>query len=517
MPPSKPTPPRGAKPSAASQETMTPPFSDDAWQTESDCLTVIKGTAPDAALSPLASGVNSGSSQSSQPSTGQYYSTQLAGQWPTPGGGSGPYNFSNPASHGSGALVQPFSHNRSMYTQQPQYGARPTASPATTDSLPPPYSGDLPAFQTPLPSSGSAGAPQSAGLPSHAPQTVLSSQSLSSHPPTPVSVPPSTETYQRSVSSSAIPTDGYRGVAAPANQTSYYAPSSTPQQSSFPSYAPAQPSPTHQPSPTTSGIPTSRGLSSIAGHVSGMAAPNIGYGAPRPQTTPSYGYHQLPNVGNGPVMSNLGAPGGQMALVPGMGMNAGYVQSPHGHLAHHHLYGHGSQTQQQADRPFKCDQCPQSFNRNHDLKRHKRIHLAVKPFPCTFCEKSFSRKDALKVRRSPFVRRARWPEALTDMRTRGIALSKVVATRRRTAPPMATQAAPRRIAITRTVQTTALIKQRRRHEIHWRHCSMRPTMSPRAHHILLPERREMAVYGAFLRRTQYSTIAGIFGKTKSLD
>ena len=37
------------------------------------------------------------------------------------------------------------------------------------------------------------------------------------------------------------------------------------------------------------------------------------------------------------------------------------------------------------------------FNRNHDLKRHKRIHLAVKPFPCNHCDKSFSRKDALKV------------------------------------------------------------------------------------------------------------------------
>ncbi|RIA82136.1 hypothetical protein C1645_700357 [Glomus cerebriforme] len=48
------------------------------------------------------------------------------------------------------------------------------------------------------------------------------------------------------------------------------------------------------------------------------------------------------------------------------------------------------------DRPFKCDQCPQSFNRNHDLKRHKRIHLAVKPYPCQYCDKQFSRKDALK-------------------------------------------------------------------------------------------------------------------------
>jgi hypothetical protein len=60
-------------------------------------------------------------------------------------------------------------------------------------------------------------------------------------------------------------------------------------------------------------------------------------------------------------------------------------------------YSH-SNVGQQNDRPFKCDQCPQSFNRNHDLKRHKRIHLAVKPFPCGHCEKSFSRKDALKVR-----------------------------------------------------------------------------------------------------------------------
>ena len=59
--------------------------------------------------------------------------------------------------------------------------------------------------------------------------------------------------------------------------------------------------------------------------------------------------------------------------------------------------GGGSMTVNNQDRPFKCDQCPQSFNRNHDLKRHKRIHLAVKPFPCPSCDKSFSRKDALKV------------------------------------------------------------------------------------------------------------------------
>jgi hypothetical protein len=51
-------------------------------------------------------------------------------------------------------------------------------------------------------------------------------------------------------------------------------------------------------------------------------------------------------------------------------------------------------------RGFKCDHCPRSFNRSNDLKRHKRIHLAVKPFPCGYCGVSFSRKDVLKVHSS---------------------------------------------------------------------------------------------------------------------
>jgi hypothetical protein len=63
------------------------------------------------------------------------------------------------------------------------------------------------------------------------------------------------------------------------------------------------------------------------------------------------------------------------------------------------------------ERPFKCDQCVQSFNRNHDLKRHKRIHLSVKPFGCEKCGKTFSRKDAL--RRHWMVRGCRGEEGAT--------------------------------------------------------------------------------------------------------
>lgn len=115
------------------------------------------------------------------------------------------------------------------------------------------------------------------------------------------------------------------------------------------------------------------------------------------QPWPSY---SLPAM-NGPVMSNVHSPNSPMAVMGGMqqgllpGFNSGHVANTH-HMFGAHQPAHGLPAPA-ADRPFKCDQCPQSFNRNHDLKRHKRIHLAVKPFPCAHCDKSFSRKDALKV------------------------------------------------------------------------------------------------------------------------
>lgn len=122
--------------------------------------------------------------------------------------------------------------------------------------------------------------------------------------------------------------------------------------------------------------------------------PHLGF--PR-QPWPSY---SLPAM-NGPVMTNVHSPNSPMSIMGGMqpqllpGFNSGHLANAH-HMYGGHPSSHGIPAPA-ADRPFKCDQCPQSFNRNHDLKRHKRIHLAVKPFPCAHCNKSFSRKDALKV------------------------------------------------------------------------------------------------------------------------
>ncbi|TFK25210.1 hypothetical protein FA15DRAFT_668751 [Coprinopsis marcescibilis] len=46
-------------------------------------------------------------------------------------------------------------------------------------------------------------------------------------------------------------------------------------------------------------------------------------------------------------------------------------------------------------RPFRCTVCPASFARNHDLKRHIKLHDR-KAWKCASCQKIFSRRDAFK-------------------------------------------------------------------------------------------------------------------------
>lgn len=344
-------------------------------------------TIPGDNLSPISSGVNSVSPAAAQ-GLPPYPPTNY---WPSqPGSGNTPYPFS-----GTGTTPQPWQNSlnplfasapRGLFSPSLGSLVRSSGSPAAEGLPPPPYDlNQLP----PFPSSTSMSMSTSANLPAITnqqtlPQTYMNVQTSvppSAAQPSPVNAP-----------------DSY--LQRPPPTPSYYngsQPSSTPQQTHFPAFQSASPVQQSQIGLAASGSRMPNGGQPTGMQQAGVIQHGNHY------VRPPYSY-SLPTINSsgitGPIMSNVHSPGGQMSMIgalnhglPG-GMMAGFNS---GHSAQmQQMYGSQQQTPHN-ERPFKCDQCPQSFNRNHDLKRHKRIHLAVKPFPCGHCEKSFSRKDALKV------------------------------------------------------------------------------------------------------------------------
>ena len=349
---------------------------------------------PGDSLSPISSGLNSNNSAAAQ---GLPPFTPTGFGWPPPATGMTP-NIST----GTGTTPQPWSQGppnplvpgRGVFS--PSLGSlmrNSTGSPTASEGLPPPPFD----FNTTPFTQTSMAAPAAVTLPAISAQQQQQQQqnhqqaqqhamvsTYSMGMPTPVSA--------ISAPSQASPTDSYPSQRQPPTPTNYNGsqPSYTPQQSQFPTFAGSSPV---QQSPIGSG-PTASRVSPTNGH-----PPNVQTGLSQqahnfPRAT--YGQYQ---ASPGPVLTNVHCPNGQVSMMSPMPpMMQGNVQYPFnsGHAAMQQAYGQHHTPHN--ERPFKCDACPQSFNRNHDLKRHKRIHLAVKPFPCGHCDKSFSRKDALKVR-----------------------------------------------------------------------------------------------------------------------
>ncbi|KAG9284143.1 hypothetical protein G9A89_022917 [Geosiphon pyriformis] len=59
----------------------------------------------------------------------------------------------------------------------------------------------------------------------------------------------------------------------------------------------------------------------------------------------------------------------------------------------HNLKSHALTHSQ--DKPFQCTTCQHLFRRQHDLKRHTKLHTGEKPYSCPHCNRKFARLDAL--------------------------------------------------------------------------------------------------------------------------
>lgn len=338
---------------------------------------------PGDSLSPISSTIsNSGTSNTNvQPYT-------PSGFWPPPASGTNPFAL------GTGTTPQPWNQGsvnplfppRGMFSPSLNSLVRNNSnSPSSAEGLPPPPPFDmnqLPPFPGSMSMSAPSNLPPVAAQQQHhhaLAQAYMNAQSPVSAPTAQASPVNAPESF------------GQRPPPTPSYYSGSQA-SSTPQNSQFPAFH--VPSPAQQ-SPSSASTAQGSRISPINAHNPTGHPPNQPQG---PGFVRTYGSsYPLPGM-SGPIMTNVHSPGGQMAMIgmPGHGLPGniipGYTSGSSAHMQQ--LY---HQPPQHNERPFKCDQCPQSFNRNHDLKRHKRIHLAVKPFPCGHCEKSFSRKDALKV------------------------------------------------------------------------------------------------------------------------
>lgn len=74
-------------------------------------------------------------------------------------------------------------------------------------------------------------------------------------------------------------------------------------------------------------------------------------------------------------------------------------------------------------RPFRCAVCPASFARNHDLKRHAKLH-EKKAWQCAGCDKMFSRRDAIKRHKNSSAARGGKGENCVNATVKEVALDK---------------------------------------------------------------------------------------------
>lgn len=325
-------------------------------------------TLPDGSLSPISQALAHGTSNNNATNT-----SYQSGYWNQPTHSNSQYNFPSQSSSQWPQQQRSFSPNSLVRAATVSQGASDVVSSSQSEMF------QLPPFTSSLSMSGQNTLPAM----SVAQQRAVTDALINGHGTGPVTHPQNSSMNSQDAYLRQPPTPNYYSQAqhSPNVQNQNYTYHTDSSNSTLSPLSVGNHQNRHSPHQSGSEIPR-------------MQSNTLHQSSPSQFQRP-FGQFSLPAL-NGPVMSNLHSPNNQMSMVNGImpSFTSGHAASMH------HMYGvpHPSQQNQVAtDRPFRCDQCLQSFNRNHDLKRHKRIHLAVKPYPCKHCDKSFSRKDALKV------------------------------------------------------------------------------------------------------------------------
>lgn len=334
---------------------------------------------PRTGASPSSLGLNSAGSTTPQAnsmqSQGHYTFGHSHGSWPTPAP-SQPHMANTSSTQGRPIANghQHQQHHQQQHHQQPlsTYDGRANQFPQTTAYM----NHGAPERSSPSPVSHHGLQQQSNhGYEHHAPFSPHGQTTTQHSVPFPGHQLPSVTQPQHMGSTSTAPTQAGYGFARP--------PSASPQVPTLHSQYQGPRSPLGA---------TAGGNPGMFPGVRGSGSMQLPY-VQQPMNLPHHAQARPPpSLSGQPAYPMTGgfAPSQQMGQLPGQ---VAY-SLPHNYLYNPHAQGNGA-----AERPFKCNSCPQAFSRNHDLKRHKRIHLAVKPYPCTYCDKQFSRKDALKRHR----------------------------------------------------------------------------------------------------------------------
>ncbi|KAJ3101985.1 hypothetical protein HDU96_009798 [Phlyctochytrium bullatum] len=156
-----------------------------------------------------------------------------------------------------------------------------------------------------------------------------------------------------------------------------------------PHLGPPPPPPNGMPPP---GQPLPNGMRMPMGRPPPMFRPPPPGALPRPPGPPG--------SGNGsPVLFPPPGPPGTILMMPRPPLPPG--STPPGMGSPHHHPGAntgptGNLTPGGKAKPYRCEKCPQTFSRSHDLKRHYYIHSQERPYFCPRCGKGFARRDALR-------------------------------------------------------------------------------------------------------------------------